>query len=168
MAPWQTSLTGDSDAGAIYVANRLLSSVFRQPKSPSGQVPKRQLDTVGKRLAWARRQLAARQNEDIPPAEIARRLDVPTSTVTRWENDERIPDSENIFRLAGALQVDAQWLRTGEDAKAPPNEGAGQKPTVEEITASVVRGGEGPTRKPPVVPPKKRASGQSPRGRRKD
>lgn len=50
---------------------------------------------------------------DIPKAELASRLGVPPSSVSRWIAGS-VPRSETISEIAKLLGVDANWLITGE------------------------------------------------------
>ena len=76
-------------------------------------MPIPQGDTIGKRIAQARRELAVREARDIPTAELARLMQVPPSTVMRWEADLSTPSGANLVRLARVLGVSAEWIQEG-------------------------------------------------------
>ena len=90
------------------------------------EVPIPQGDTIGKRIAQARRELGVREVRDIPTAELARLMRVPASTVMRWEADLSTPSGANLVKLARVLGVSAEWIQEGRgpDAKTAPQTGA--------------------------------------------
>lgn len=55
--------------------------------------------TLGNRIAIAREAM------NISRAELARRLYVDRTVVSRWESDSRIPDAVQVQRVAKALRV---------------------------------------------------------------
>lgn len=65
------------------------------------------LDTTGKRIR------AARNNLGLDQAALARAVEVHPKTVSRWENDVMVPDSDVLQRVAEALQVDIGWILSG-------------------------------------------------------
>lgn len=62
---------------------------------------------IGTRITAARERLRWKQ------ADLARKIDVTGSAVNQWESGETTPNSENIGRLAVALEVPFEWLATG-------------------------------------------------------
>ena len=79
-------------------------------------MPEASLNTIGKRLDWARRQMAGRQGQDVSPAALSYLIFLPEPTVAQWERDIGQPSSEEIAMLAHLLGVDAHWLATGKYA----------------------------------------------------
>lgn len=84
-----------------------------QPKKPQ------RVETIGDRVGQARRRLAVAMEQDILPSDLAKMIDVPASTISRIENDERRPGEGLIVKLAEALRVTPAWLRYGAAAVAP-------------------------------------------------
>lgn len=65
-------------------------------------------------LTGAERAFLRRLRQAAPqPAELARRLRAPLSTLTPWYNDTGLPSASYMLRLPGVLRVDARWLFTG-------------------------------------------------------
>lgn len=79
-------------------------------------------ESIGSRIAQARRELAVRERKDVSQSDIAERLGVAQATVNRWENDKegKRPSDENLLELARILGVTPSWLRYGQEPKHPP------------------------------------------------
>ena len=63
---------------------------------------------LAQRIRLIRRELGLSQ------AELADKLDVDASLISRWEKGDRAPDKLQLAALSRALEVHAQWLVTGE------------------------------------------------------
>lgn len=72
-----------------------------------------QADSVGARIAQARRELAVRLQRDVSKAELARLLHIGASSVGDWEDNVSKPKGENLVRLADVLGVSAEWIMKG-------------------------------------------------------
>lgn len=64
--------------------------------------------TFGDRLA------AAREQENMTQAQMARRLGVKASTLRGWEQDLSEPRANRLSMMAGILNVSMMWLLNGE------------------------------------------------------
>jgi putative transcriptional regulator len=72
---------------------------------------------------------ALRGEAGLSRAELARRADVPVSTLRSWENGRGFPGAAAFFRLAEALGVPAKRLAEGmEDPEEDEPEPALEKP----------------------------------------
>lgn len=80
---------------------------------------KKVLDTIGKRIAQARRELGVRDHRDVKPSDLAEMVGVSETTLYRWENDEKAPSDENLAKLADVLGVNRSWLKFDEGEKSP-------------------------------------------------
>lgn len=67
-------------------------------------------NTVGSRIKHARERAGLTQ------AELGERLGVDQTYVSRWERDEITPRGSTRLKIANALGVRTEWLRTGEGA----------------------------------------------------
>lgn len=120
---------GEEDLRCIVTAANLfaaapLSRANRHDSLPSAQQPQPQpVETIGDRVAQARRQLGVTAKQDILAADLARMLDVPASTISRIESGDRQPGEALVLKLAAVLRVPPAWLRyggkLGETATAP-------------------------------------------------
>jgi len=63
---------------------------------------------IGQRIRMARERAGLHQ------AEVARRLRLSRQSVQQWDNEQNAPKQSRLVELADVLQVDAQWLLTGE------------------------------------------------------
>ena len=62
----------------------------------------------------AQRIREARLAKGLDQAKLAAKLDIATRTLQRWEQDEQVPDSHYLMRLAKSTGVSPHWLLTGE------------------------------------------------------
>jgi transcriptional regulator with XRE-family HTH domain len=74
-------------------------------------VPKSQ--TLGARVAQARRELSVRLRRDVSASDMAKALGVSPATVYRWESDEKSPKDDSLDALAKFLGVTPAFLRYG-------------------------------------------------------
>ncbi len=63
--------------------------------------------TLGERIC------KARDASNLSTAQLARRLDIKTSTLQSWESDRSEPRSNKLVLLAGILNVSPTWLLVG-------------------------------------------------------
>ncbi len=74
--------------------------------------------TIGERIAQLRREQKLSQEE------VAEALFVSRQAVSKWENDQSSPDTENLIALSKLLGVDVEYLATGnaqlEQPEPPP------------------------------------------------
>lgn len=64
--------------------------------------------TLGNRIASLRREQKLSQEA------VAEALNVSRQAVSKWENDQTLPDMQNLMALAKLLQVDVEYLASGE------------------------------------------------------
>lgn len=74
--------------------------------------------TLGRRLAQARREKAAREHRDIQQADLAAAAGASKASVSRWENDHDRPREAALAKLAKYLGVTPAYLRYGLEASA--------------------------------------------------
>ena len=67
--------------------------------------------TIGKRIATLRKEKGLTQED------IARKLDVSSQAVSKWENDQSCPDISLLPKLAKVLGVTVDTLLSGEEEK---------------------------------------------------
>ena len=67
------------------------------------------MDTMGKRLRWARERLGMSQ------IDVAAKLGITNISVSNYERGHREPDFATLIRLAELYNVSVQWLVTGSD-----------------------------------------------------
>ena len=72
------------------------------------------MDNTGDRIALARAALRLSQ------VQLAERLGIAAEQVSMWETGRRRPRAENLQRLASALEVRFEWLRSAEGPMRPP------------------------------------------------
>ena len=112
--------------------------------------------SVGERITELRKQKNISQNQ------LAKVLSVSRQAVSKWENDQAIPDSLNMIRLAEFLETDIEYLSTGRQVvpTRPPVviktvetvEKVVEKPVIQIVEKIVEREIEGPVEVPvPVV-----------------
>ena len=76
-------------------------------------------ESVGDRIAQARREKAARERRDIRPVDLARALGVSGATVSDWEAGNVTPRDDAMIKLADFLGVTPGYLRYGVRESAP-------------------------------------------------
>jgi transcriptional regulator with XRE-family HTH domain len=69
--------------------------------------------TIGGRIAQARRQLGVEERRDVTRGEIATAVGVDASTVSLWEADKKSPREDALAKLAEFLHVTPAFLRYG-------------------------------------------------------
>ncbi len=69
--------------------------------------------SFGQRLKMAREARNLRRNG------LAELAQVDSSSVTRWEKDDRSPGGDAVRKLASALKVSEHWLLTGDGPREP-------------------------------------------------
>lgn len=69
--------------------------------------------TIGDRIR------EARENKELDQATLARKANIVTRTLQRWEKGEQIPDGVSITKIAKATGVHPHWLLTGEGDMYP-------------------------------------------------
>ena len=79
-------------------------------------MPEIALDTIGKRLDWARREMIWREGREVSPASLSYLTFLPELTVAQWEQGIGEPSPEELALLAHVLGVDPHWLATGKYA----------------------------------------------------
>jgi transcriptional regulator with XRE-family HTH domain len=72
------------------------------------------METIGSRIRWARGQKGWTQED------LSEEIHMERTMVSRWERDEAVPRGGTRLKLANALGVSTEWLRTGEGPNAPP------------------------------------------------
>jgi transcriptional regulator with XRE-family HTH domain len=75
--------------------------------------------TLGWRLAQARREKAAREHRDVQQADVAKAVGASKASVSRWENDIDVPRERALTKLAAFLGVTPAYLRYGEQGGIP-------------------------------------------------
>ena len=88
--------------------------------------------TFGDRLTFARTTL------DMSEAELAKRLGVNTSTITKWENNQSEPRANRLYMMSGLLNISVMWLITGE-GDAPTELAKDQDINPEFIRATITK-----------------------------
>lgn len=63
--------------------------------------------SVGQRIAELRKQ------QNISQLQLAKSLSISRQAVSKWENDQAMPDTENMIRLADILDTDIEYLSSG-------------------------------------------------------
>ena len=82
--------------------------------------------SVGERICLLRKQ------GHISQTQLAEALNVSRQAVSKWENDQSLPDTANMIRLADLLNTDIEFLSTGRIVPPPP-------PVTIEVTKTVDR-----------------------------
>ncbi len=67
------------------------------------------MDTMGKRLRWARERLGMSQ------IDVASKLGITNISISNYERGHREPDNATLIRFAELYNVSVQWLVTGSD-----------------------------------------------------
>lgn len=72
--------------------------------------------SVGERISELRKE------QNISQVQLADMLSVSRQAVSKWENDQSVPDSSKMIRLAEVLDTDIEYLSTGRRnfARRPP------------------------------------------------
>lgn len=63
--------------------------------------------TVGERI------ISLRKNKGISQVQLANELGISRQAVSRWENDQNVPDMRNFIQLAEILDTEVEYLTTG-------------------------------------------------------
>ena len=63
--------------------------------------------SIGERIAELRKE------QNISQGQLASALDISRQAVSKWENDQSVPDALNMIRLADILDTDIEYLSTG-------------------------------------------------------
>ena len=63
--------------------------------------------SIGERIAELRKE------QNISQGQLASALDLSRQAVSKWENDQSVPDALNMIRLAEILDTDIEYLSTG-------------------------------------------------------
>lgn len=63
--------------------------------------------TVGERISQLRKE------KDISQVQLAKLLDVSRQAVSKWENDQNMPDTLKLIQIADVLDTDVEYLATG-------------------------------------------------------
>ena len=63
--------------------------------------------SIGERIAELRKE------QNITQGQLASALDISRQAVSKWENDQSVPDALNMIRLADILDTDIEYLSTG-------------------------------------------------------
>ena len=71
--------------------------------------------TLGQRLAQARREKAVRDHRDITQADVADAVGYSRTAVSEWEADAKVPREGALSKLAAYLGVTPAFLRYGID-----------------------------------------------------
>jgi transcriptional regulator with XRE-family HTH domain len=85
-------------------------------------------ETLGGRIAQARREFAARERRDVSPPDAAALLGVSVPTYWRWERDERKPGRPALMAIALVFGCPLEFLLDEAPASTPDKE-AVQEPT---------------------------------------
>lgn len=76
-------------------------------QNPSSEAETAELETLGKRLLWARARAQKSQQQ------VADLFEIKPQAVSQWERDLTVPSIERLERTAEFLGVDVNWIRTG-------------------------------------------------------
>ena len=73
--------------------------------------------SVGERITQLRKE------QNISQVQLAKALEVSRQAVSKWENDQSIPDMVKLIQLADLLKTDTEYLATGRHStiKEPPS-----------------------------------------------
>lgn len=94
-------------------------SSWRIAKTPVKRSQPFKPQSIGGRIAHARRLLGVREGHDVAVSEIAERVGVSAASVYNWEGDVFPPGERNVKKLAEVLGVSAAYIRYGVEG-APP------------------------------------------------
>lgn len=71
------------------------------------------IDGKEKRMSIGKRISNIRKERNISQEELAGRIYVSRQSISKWESDQVIPDTENVIALAKALNVSVEWIISG-------------------------------------------------------
>ena len=72
------------------------------------------METIGKRICALRKAKGMKQEE------LAQKLGISGQAVSKWENDQTLPDISMLPRLVEIFGVTTDYLLTGQQEEAPP------------------------------------------------
>lgn len=67
-----------------------------------------------KKQAFSERLSSLINRLDLNDAELSRRSGLPKNTISRYRNAESLPDASHLFSVARVLDVNPEWLITGD------------------------------------------------------
>lgn len=73
--------------------------------------------TMGERIAWRR------DAKGLTQTQLATRMSSTQGTISKWENNEAMPELGNVVELCRHLYVTADWLIFGRGAVEPTDPG---------------------------------------------
>jgi transcriptional regulator with XRE-family HTH domain len=76
----------------------------------------------------------ARANKQLTQNEVAAKLGIDYTTISKYENDKSEPDNEILRELAGMYQVSLDWLITGQISDSKPSNKLFVDGAMEELT----------------------------------
>lgn len=79
------------------------------------------IDGKEKRMSIGKRILNIRKERNISQEELAGRIYVSRQSISKWESDQVIPDTENVIALAKALNVSVEWIISGSEQNSKKN-----------------------------------------------
>ena len=73
--------------------------------------------SIGERITQLRKE------QNISQVQLAKALEVSRQAVSKWENDQSVPDMVKMIQLADLLKTDTEYLATGRHStiKTPPS-----------------------------------------------
>lgn len=75
--------------------------------------------SLGARIAHARRLLGVREGVDLLVPDLAKRAGITAASLYNWEADEAVPGEANLQRLCAVLRVTPAYLRYGVGEPTP-------------------------------------------------
>ncbi len=79
------------------------------------------IDGKEKRMSIGKRIANVRKERNISQEELAGRIYVSRQSISKWESDQVIPDTENVIALAKALNVSVEWIISGSEQTSKKN-----------------------------------------------
>ena len=79
------------------------------------------IDGKEKRMSIGKRISNIRKERNISQEELAGRIYVSRQSISKWESDQVIPDTENVIALAKALNVSVEWIISGSEQTSKKN-----------------------------------------------
>lgn len=70
--------------------------------------------SIGERIAQLRKE------QNISQVQLAKTLEVSRQAVSKWENDQSVPDIVKLIQLADLLNTDGEYLATGRHSTIKP------------------------------------------------